>query len=166
MRDCPRWFLIKQLQVVDGQPHVFLLQLVHPPGGVECQDDKVALASIGLVYKIIDKYTISDITQGIKDIVNLAVDVLPSAAESISQAINSMGSGVVATILNVDELSSNEEIASQRKVNALRYLSLYYNSLFNDLGYEAILSEDGTQIIGVKPYSYDDKGSKIGRAHV
>ena len=40
MRDCPRWFLIKQLQVVDGQPHVFLLQLVHPPGGVECQDDK------------------------------------------------------------------------------------------------------------------------------
>ena len=125
------------------------------------KDSAVALASIGLVYKIIDKYTISDITQGIKDIVNLAVDVLPSAAESISQAINSMGSGVVATILNVDELSSNEEIASQRKVNAQRYLSLYYNSLFNDLGYEAILSEDGTQIIGVKPYSYDDKGSTV-----
>ena len=31
------------------------------------KDSAVALASIGLVYKIIDKYTISDITQGIKE---------------------------------------------------------------------------------------------------
>lgn len=125
------------------------------------KDSAVALASIGLVSQIINKYSISEVTQGIRDIVELAVDILPSAAESISQAINSMGSGVVATILNVEELSSNEEIASQRKVNAQRYLSLYYNSLFNDLGYEAILSEDGTQITGVKPYSYDDKGSTV-----
>lgn len=123
------------------------------------KDSAVALAAIGLVSQIIDKYTISEVTQGIKDIVELAVDILPSAAESISQAINSMGSGVVATILNVNELTTDEDIASERKLNAQRYLSLYYNSLFNDLGYEATFSEDGTKITGVKPYSY--KGSNV-----
>ena len=125
------------------------------------KDSAVALASIGLVYKIIDRYTISDVVQGIRDIVELAVDILPSAAESVSKAINSMGSGVVATILNVEELVTDEDIALERKINAQRYLSLYYNYLFNELGYEATFSNDGTQITGVKPYSYDDKGSTV-----
>ena len=50
-------------------------------------DSALALASIGVVSQIIDKYSISEIVDGIEDIVNLAINILPKAASTLASSL-------------------------------------------------------------------------------
>lgn len=120
-------------------------------------DSAIALASIGLVSQIIDKYSLSEIIDGIEDIVDLALNVLPKATSTIAKSLEEIGLGVATTLLNIGDLATDADIIAQRKANSQRYLNVYYSSLFKDLGYEAVLSEDGTEITGVKPYSAKER---------
>ena len=120
-------------------------------------DSALALASIGVVSQIIDKYSISEIVDGIEDIVNLAINILPKAASTLASSLEEIGIGVATTLLNISDLSTDENIIAQRKANSQRYINVFYSSLFKGLGYEAIFSDDGTEVTGIKTYSGKDR---------
>ena len=120
-------------------------------------DSALALASIGVVSQIIDKYSISEIVDGIEDIVNLAINILPKAASTLASSLEEIGVGVATTLLNISDLSTDENIIAQRKANSQRYINVFYSSLFKGLGYEAIFSDDGTEVTGIKTYSGKDR---------
>lgn len=120
-------------------------------------DSALALASIGVISQIIDKYSISEIVDGIEDIVNLAINILPKAASTLAGSLEEIGVGVATTLLNISDLSTDENIIAQRKANSQRYINVFYSSLFKGLGYEAVFSDDGTEITGIKTYSGKDR---------
>ena len=120
-------------------------------------DSALALASIGVVSQIIDKYSISEIVDGIEDIVNLAINILPKASSTLASSLEEIGLGVATTLLNISDLSTDENIIAQRKANSQRYINVFYSSLFKGLGYEAIFSDDGTEVTGIKTYSGEDR---------
>lgn len=120
-------------------------------------DSALALASIGVVSQIIDKYSISEIVDGIEDIVNLAINILPKAASTLAGSLEEIGVGVATTLLNISDLSTDENIIAQRKANSQRYINVFYSSLFKGLGYEAVFSDDGTEVTGIKTYSGKDR---------
>ena len=115
-------------------------------------DSLIAVTAMGLVSKIIDKYSLSDIIDNLERIIDISLEALPKAASSVMKSIDEIGSGVAATILNISDIATYENIIAERKKNSLRYLSAFYSNLFTDLGYEAIFSDDGTEITGIKTY--------------
>ena len=123
-------------------------------------DSVVAVTAMGLVSKIIDKYSLTEILDGLERIIDISLKALPEASSAIMQSLEEIGSGVATTILNVSDLATDENITAERKKNSLRYLNAFYSNLFTDLGYEAIFSDDGTEITGIKTYK-DEKAINL-----
>ena len=112
----------------------------------------VAVTAMGLVSKIIDKYSLTEIIDNLERIIDISLGALPKASSAVMQSLEEIGSGVATTLLNISDLATDENIIAERKKNSLRYLNAFYSNLFTDLGYEAIFSDDGTEITGIKTY--------------
>lgn len=115
-------------------------------------DSVVAVTAMGLVSKIIDKYSLTEIIDNLERIIDISLGALPKASSAVMQSLEEIGSGVATTLLNISDLATDENIIAERKKNSLRYLNAFYSNLFTDLGYEAIFSDDGTEITGIKTY--------------
>ena len=115
-------------------------------------DSVVAVTAMGLVSKIIDKYSLTEIIDNLERIIDISLGALPKATSAVMQSLEEIGSGVATTLLNISDLATDENIIAERKKNSLRYLNAFYSNLFTDLGYEAIFSDDGTEITGIKTY--------------
>ena len=115
-------------------------------------DSVIAVTAMGLVSKIIDKYSLTEIIDNLERIIDISLGALPKATSAVMQSLEEIGSGVATTLLNISDLATDENIIAERKKNSLRYLNAFYSNLFTDLGYEAIFSDDGTEITGIKTY--------------
>lgn len=85
----------------------------------------------------------------INTVVPSITKILPTVAEAVTETVGEVGRGLAVTALDVDDIISDNEVASQRKSLLKTYINLNYAQLFETLGYEAIIDNDGN-ITGIQ----------------
>ena len=70
-------------------------------------------------------------------------NVLPTIADSVTETVGEVGRGIAVTAMDVVDIIKDDEVASQRKSLLKTYINLNYAQLFETLGYEAIIDNDG-----------------------